>query len=900
MALWSAILLIGLLFSCENDDNAAKSMGQFSLHLTADTTSILKDMSSGLTKSVEWELEPFATINDYSVLVMKEKDTVLHYKRFDQMPATVSLAEGAYQLIAKKGVDLPAEFFNPYFEGSTSFTIKEQMTTPLDLTCTMANARVTVDYTNDFLEAYDEYTALLSTPYTTADVELPKGETRAVYLQVASGGTQMAVGIKLKKKTETAAKTYWVQTPIDLARRQNVHLIFKTDGEALEGIGLEVELDNTLEELTFTTTIPDFMWQQFKEPTLEAVEFASGDEIKRIDAYSKEYELGYVVKGGLKHLFVKFWEGEQDEQEATLFDLVADEEKAKNDYHFSWTADGEENASLCGSKGGQLHLSPVIQSLPAKAGEDVTYHLAFYAVDQSGKEATSNEIHLTVLVKKAGEPMISELSALPAAVVEGNEMSEDVTTHLYADAGIQSVELTINEQSYDLLVDENLSVLYWQKGIEVQKLSGADMEITFHKAFTSILKSNDDGTSQSYTYQLRMKDANDKTVEVQPHTITVKHPNVQLLSTEGDAFAKRIVLRASMEEGAQKDKLRFEYSADGSSWQIIPNMRIKAEGQQWVDTLRGLNPEKEYQVRAVYQSMVIDGDKTERMSETTLHTESVGSLPNADFEEWSIEPDVNGSTKEGATNVIGEGWIAALKGGQTEDPFRYWEVWQPWNSEDSKGWNTLNKVTTQYGGVHEGHVSATSPDDWSYPWTRYTANSGTIRTSVSKTGQYAALIRTVGWGQGNSAVGESSTAVIKHITPGELILGSYVDDELVGVPFQSRPSALSFDYKYEAKSDDQFIAEIVVKDDRGVIISSGELQSGSKSDWSRTTIFLNYDGTEGQLHAAQIYIRFKSSTSDTYDYLRSNLMIWPKAYNMSNGEYVGSQLYIDNVELIYE
>ena len=106
MALWSAILLIGLLFSCENDDNAAKSMGQFSLHLTADTTSILKDMSSGLTKSVEWELEPFATINDYSVLVMKEKDTVLHYKRFDQMPATVSLAEGAYQLIAKKGVDL--------------------------------------------------------------------------------------------------------------------------------------------------------------------------------------------------------------------------------------------------------------------------------------------------------------------------------------------------------------------------------------------------------------------------------------------------------------------------------------------------------------------------------------------------------------------------------------------------------------------------------------------------------------------------------------------------------------------------------------------------------------------------------------------------------------------------
>ena len=225
MALWSVLLVIGICFSCEHEDSVSKSMGQFSLRLSADTTSIMKDLSSGLTKSVASELEDFANIADYTVLVMKEKDTVVHYKRFDQMPASISLAEGAYQLIAKKGEDKPAEFLNPYFEGSTSFTIKEQMNTPLELTCTLANARVTVDYTNDFLEAYDEYTALLSTPFTTADVELPKGETRAVYLQVASGGTQMAVGIKLKKKTETTAKTYWVQTPINLARRQNVHLI---------------------------------------------------------------------------------------------------------------------------------------------------------------------------------------------------------------------------------------------------------------------------------------------------------------------------------------------------------------------------------------------------------------------------------------------------------------------------------------------------------------------------------------------------------------------------------------------------------------------------------------------------------------------------------------------------
>ena len=888
--LWSVLLSIGIvLTSCEGDDQASKRMGQFSLRLAADTTSIIKDMSSGLTKSVASELEDFANIADYTVLVMKEKDTVIHYKRFDQMPASISLAEGAYQLIAKKGEDLPAEFLNPYFEGSASFTVKEQMNTPIDVTCTLANARVTVDYTNDFLEAYDEYTALLSTPYTTADVELPKGETRAVYLQVASGGTQMAVGIKLKKKTETTAKTYWVQTPINLARRQNVHLIFKTDGEALEGIGLQVELDNTLEELTFTTTIPDFMWQQFKEPTLEAVEFASRGEIERIEAYETEYELGYVVKGGLQHLYVKFWEGEQDEQEATLFDLVTDEENA-NKYYFSWTADGKENASLLGSKGGQIHLSSVIQGLKSKEGEEATYHFAFYAVDQTGKEATSNEIRLTVNVPKANEPEIGELSKLPGAVVEGNEMAEEVTTHLHADAGIQSVSLSINNQPYDLLNNEVLIALGYQ-GIVVEKQSGSDMAITFQKVFTSVLKSNDDGISQNYTYSLRMTDENGKKATAQTHTITVKHPNVQLLSTEGDAFAKRIVLRASMEKEAQKDKLRFEYSADGSSWQTIPNMRIKADGEQWVDTLRGLNPEKEYQVRAVYQSMVIDGKRMERVSdEQSLLTEKEDyAIPNSGFEHWySEKTDKDGNPITKNVNKV------------------YWDKWFPWNQSDlsTKAWNTVNQITTQ-DGASPTLLWPTDTPTPPYVGCCYVANSGTIPTKDAEgTAQSAALIRTVGWGSGST--GGGSESIIKRLTPGELYLGDCVNLEpKYGIDFASRPTGFSFDYKYETKSgsDDKFVAEIVVYARDGSVIATAQLPEGScgsNASWSKAEVRLNYSSNAGRNKAAKLCIRFKSSSSTNKDYLEANLMKYPPFANLSDGESVGSQLYIDNVELIYE
>ena len=69
--LWSVLLSKGIvLTSCEGDDQASKRMGQFSLRLAADTTSIIKDMSSGLTKSFASEFEDFAIIADYTVLVM--------------------------------------------------------------------------------------------------------------------------------------------------------------------------------------------------------------------------------------------------------------------------------------------------------------------------------------------------------------------------------------------------------------------------------------------------------------------------------------------------------------------------------------------------------------------------------------------------------------------------------------------------------------------------------------------------------------------------------------------------------------------------------------------------------------------------------------------------------------
>ena len=175
------------------------------------------------------------------------------------------------------------------------------------------------------------------------------------------------------------------------------------------------------------------------------------------------------------------------------------------------------------------------------------------------------------------------------------------------------------------------------------------------------------------------------------------------------------------------------------------------------------------------------------------------------------------------------------------------------------------------------------------------ANSGTVRVE-GENGGYAALIRTVGWGSGNTASISGDLGSVKTCTPGELYLGTYSSGAKYGMPFTTRPTGFRFSYKYERKSNDEFIAEIVVFDEQGKEIAREKTASSQSSEWVTGYVKLNYKGENKQSKAAKMYIRFVSGTSTS----TSDLMIYPPASNLSNGEYVGSQLYIDNVELIYE
>ncbi|RHU26139.1 DUF4493 domain-containing protein [Parabacteroides sp. TM07-1AC] len=870
MALFTYIsVLILSLSACDEEGHSSKS-GKLRLSLTADTTSLKKGIDSGITKAVSDEFTQFLTTEDYRILIVSDKDTTKSYDRFDQMPSEIELPEGAYTLVASKGNNLPAEFENPYFEGSTAFTVKEGMSTPLEVTATLGNARITAEYTDDFKEAYSEYTVLLSSSYTTADLEIVKGETRPAYMQVDKDGTNIAIGIKLKKITEETEKTYYVPTALKLERRQNVRLVFKTDGEALDGIGLDIVLDDTMEEVTMTTEIPDFMWQQVTKPTLSAGGFKDGVSLEvKTSVFDEELQVGFNIPGGLKSLSVKRWIGDADEEEAEEIDFVTQADEAKLQ-GYRWMVGDTEDGDLSKARAGYVSLLTAIRSLQADPDVPVVYHFSFHAIDATGKAYESNTVRLTVTVLPAGNPFIDKQAlALPSEVVEGDELEDVLQASLIAEGLIDQENTTLIltgtdglKKAFKLSDDTDRNALYTMYGIGVEKIADSRLDLYIFKPFTTFLSAPKEGGSHTYTLKLHLQDKNGKTDEMMKE-IVVKAPKFDFVTSEGDAFAKRIVLRTDFLGDENKNKLTYQY-LNGNDWTDIPNQSLRkdAEGNQWVDTLRNLTPETKYSVRAIYNK----GKEYERVSkEVMVTTETTGTIPNGGFEEWSFEK-------------IG-----------------YWEKYFPWKNEETKGWNTVNLKTTQDGG-----------DRWSISF-RYIANSSTMSTTDKGEDDIAALIRTVGWGAGNSAGGNAS--VIKHLTPGELFLGEIDNNTLepiYGYKFNSRPTGFSFDYKYETKSgsDDKFVAKIVVLDVNGEIIAEQQLpsiSSGTTSSWiTGQDVRLQYMGKNGRLKADKIYILFKSSSSDNYDYLRNNLVKIPPVANLSDGESVGSQLYIDNVELIYE
>lgn len=334
--------------------------------------------------------------------------------------------------------------------------------------------------------------------------------------------------------------------------------------------------------------------------------------------------------------------------------------------------------------------------------------------------------------------------------------------------------------------------------------------------------------------------------------VRVDDPELTLSLKNGDAdvWAKHVNLQvtSNIEDGwvATSENVRFQ-SWENGTWK---DLSFSYNSTEFIVT--NLESNMDYRLR------VIDKDDDTRTSTfVEVHTEAELSVPNGDMEDWYCTNPQNNN----------------------------WAVWYVYNEGEQPVWDTMNLLTTSTNGKY-----------------RYNSNSGTIRTD-GKTSGYAAQIRAVGWGNGNTAAGGAS--ICHNATVGQLYIGRYDPNTQKavydGIEFTSRPKSLIFDYKYTpGKGGDQYYAEIVILNKQGETVTEighGLSRNGnSVGEWSPMTIDIEYTDEGKKMKATHMYIVFKSGDKAGKDYCNT----LPSFGNLSDGEFVGSEFFVDNIKLNYE
>lgn len=218
-----------------------------------------------------------------------------------------------------------------------------------------------------------------------------------------------------------------------------------------------------------------------------------------------------------------------------------------------------------------------------------------------------------------------------------------------------------------------------------------------------------------------------------------------------------------------------------------------------------------------------------------------------------------------------------------------------WERVEFPGWGTNNTMTTSQGANYG-----------------YCRISGTI-ADPGRNGN-CALIRTVGWGSNNSALWSVAAGAMKYSDAGLLHLGSTraerpsgytdregaltTDDLECGIPFASRPKAISFWYKYSAKNgSDRGFMEVWLKDGLGNMLVHETRDLVPASAYTNVTIPLTY--ADNAPKGAKLYVKFLSTNNRTFLQKNDSNFSGPGFGNLNRGTYMGSQLSVDDITLSY-
>lgn len=237
-----AMLLAGVatLSSCSDDLLGSKGEGWIQLSGVSTDKGLSTETRAG---------EPVMAVD----IVDGEGNTFVHADDWTTIQGESYLVKAGNTYTVKAytaGGDANAEGFDvaPYYEGSSDVTVKANQAQTVDVTCRLAQAKLSVNYCDDWTRFVEEgFTAEV----VGTDVRFEGEESRAAYLKA---GRELKLRLIFtpmgKNYANTLEKTIVASTTAATHYKVNVNL--NTDGNG----DITVDVDNTIHEYEVTLGVP--------------------------------------------------------------------------------------------------------------------------------------------------------------------------------------------------------------------------------------------------------------------------------------------------------------------------------------------------------------------------------------------------------------------------------------------------------------------------------------------------------------------------------------------------------------------------------------------------------------------------------------------------------------------
>lgn len=332
-----------------------------------------------------------------------------------------------------------------------------------------------------------------------------------------------------------------------------------------------------------------------------------------------------------------------------------------------------------------------------------------------------------------------------------------------------------------------------------------------------------------------------------------------------DIWATKVVNPVVRSEKGNVSLMKVQSSLDGQNWSDF--MSVPSSDFS-MGTIRDLAPSTSYYLRVLYDDWLVISDEVKVM------TEPAQQISNSGFEDWTRQ---NWSYKQD---------LSGVSAGPNPIPW-----YQPWTTD--QWWDT--------------NATAALNTDLSSGYTYFKCFPVVGYSTTAHSGSKSALIMVVNVGNTNSTWWTNGEWFI-----GEMFLGRGNDDTdnfangwkhvTDGHAFQSRPSSMTFWYKYEVNnSSEKFGVEMSVLASDGTVLATGSATGSPVSNWSQMKLDFNYNVTDKK--AAKIYMSFKASVTSDHSCSSSGHFAEVSGSHVTSGDpyriKLGAALRIDDIVLNY-